>query len=332
MRTPRLLLLSACILLSGCSSSGVEALDSGSTITTASIVRPDVPLNAGAAPKAGRVSAEPAASRFASPQTPKESSRDAHEAELVALLNQPVPNRAQKAIIKHTVHKPKFADVKPIKFSVAEPKDYPVHGVDVSRWQGEIDWKTLKTQGANFAWIKATDGSDHLDPKFADNWRGAANAGIPRGAYHFFFWCSSASAQADWFIRNVPKVKGALPPVLDVEWNAHSKNCRTRPDAATVVAKMQVFLDKLERHYGQRPVIYTAPDFYADNLKGKFKGYTFWLRAVAQHPSEVYPGRPFGFWQYSGTGMSAGVTEKIDLNAFNGSKEAWNKWLKSNLR
>lgn len=247
-------------------------------------------------------------------------------------MNQPVPSRAQKAILKQTVHKPKFADVKPIKFSVASPKDYPVHGVDVSRWQGDIDWVTLKKQGANFAWIKASDGTDHMDPMFMENWRGAARAGIARGAYHFFYWCSLAEVQADWFIRNVPKEKGALPPVLDVEWNAHSKSCKTRPDQATVIAKMKVFLDKLERHYGQRPVIYTAPDFYADNLRGQFKEYTFWLRAVAEHPSKVYPGRPFGFWQYSGTGMADGVDHKIDLNAFNGSKEAWNKWLKSNLR
>ena len=65
-------------------------------------------------------------------------------------------------------------------------------------------------------------------------------------------------------------------------------------------------MDKLERHYGQRPVIYTAPDFYRDNLKGAFLDYPFWLRAVAQHPSKVYPGRKWLFWQYSGSGLSQG--------------------------
>ena len=75
--------------------------------------------------------------------------------------------------------------------------------------------------------------------------------------------------QADWFIRNVPRVAGALPPVIDVEWNGES-SCKRRPSRARVLEKMQVFMDKLEAHYGQRPIIYTAPDFYRDNLKGAF--------------------------------------------------------------
>ena len=64
-----------------------------------------------------------------------------------------------------------------------------MHGVDVSRWQGDIDWQTLKSQGANFVYIKATDGGDHLDPMFKRNWRAAEKAGLKRGAYHFFYWC-----------------------------------------------------------------------------------------------------------------------------------------------
>ena len=89
---------------------------------------------------------------------------------------------------------------------------------------------------------------------------------------------------------------------------------------------MQVFMDRLEAHYGQRPIIYTAPDFYRDNLRGHFKNYPFWLRAVAQHPSKVYPGRDFVFWQYSGSGLSQGVKGRIDLNVFNGSEAQWRRW------
>ena len=110
-------------------------------------------------------------------------------------------------------------------------------------------------------------------------------AGLKRGAYHFFYWCRTAGEQADWFIRNVPRVDGALPPVIDVEWNGES-SCKRRPSRDEVLEKMQVFMDKLERHYGQRPIIYTAPDFYRDNLKGAFPDYPFWLRAVAAAPVE----------------------------------------------
>ncbi|WP_283196060.1 GH25 family lysozyme [Rhizobium sp. AN80A] len=218
-----------------------------------------------------------------------------------------------------------FRDAKPINFGSASPQKLPVHGVDVSRWQGDIDWPKLRTQGANFAYIKATDGGDHLDPMFKTNWRKAKDAGLRRGAYHFFYWCRTAGEQADWFIRNVPRDPDALPPVIDVEWNGESA-CKRRPTRETVLEKMQVFMDKLENYYGKRPVIYTAPDFYADNLQGAFQNYPFWLRSVAAHPSKRYPGRKWVFWQYSGSGLSHGVEGKIDLNVFNGSPDQWMRW------
>ncbi|WP_310420795.1 GH25 family lysozyme [Mycoplana sp. BE70] len=224
------------------------------------------------------------------------------------------------------VYGQRFRDAKPINFGKTSPRNHAVHGVDVSRWQGEIDWVTLRQQGANFAFIKATDGGDHLDPMFRKNWQRAKDAGIKRGAYHFFYWCRTAGEQADWFIRNVPKEPGALPPVIDVEYNAES-SCKKRLSRAKVLEKMQVFMDKLERHYGQRPIIYTAPDFYADNLSGEFLDYPFWLRSVAAHPSKRYPGRKWVFWQYSGSGLSHGVSEKIDLNVFRGSVEDWHNWV-----
>ena len=80
-------------------------------------------------------------------------------------------------------------------------------------------------------------------------------------------------------------------------------------------------------HYGQRPIIYTAPDFYRDNLKGAFLDYPFWLRAVAQHPSKVYPGRKWVFWQYSGSGLAHGLKGRIDLNVFHGSEDDWHDWV-----
>lgn len=229
------------------------------------------------------------------------------------------PSRAQ-------IYGHRFRDAKPINFGSTSPRKLAVHGVDVSRWQGEIDWETLRTQGANFVYIKATDGGDHLDPMFKKNWRRAKEAGLKRGAYHFFYWCRTAGEQADWFIRNVPREANALPPVIDVEWNGES-SCKRRISPTRVREKMQVFMDKLERYYGQRPIIYTAPDFYRDNLKGEMLDYPFWLRSVAAHPSKVYPGRKWLFWQYSGSGLSEGVDGKIDLNVFNGNEGDWHDWV-----
>lgn len=243
----------------------------------------------------------------------------------VAMVVPDNPAMEEAPRTRSRVYSHRFRDAKPINFGKRSPRKLAVHGVDVSRWQGNIDWEKLRTQGANFAYIKATDGGDHLDPMFKKNWRRAEQAGLKRGAYHFFYWCRTAGEQADWFIRNVPREANALPPVIDVEYNGES-SCKRRLSAARVREKMQVFMDKLERHYGQRPVIYTAPDFYRDNLQGAFPNHPFWLRSVAAHPSKVYPGRKWLFWQYSGSGLSHGVDGRIDLNVFHGSEAEWHNW------
>ncbi|QLF69324.1 glycoside hydrolase family 25 protein [Peteryoungia desertarenae] len=244
------------------------------------------------------------------------------------LASQLVPFRRGQ---HHKVYGQRFSDAKPINFGKAAPQRHPVHGVDVSRWQGELDWPTLRKNGANFAFIKATEGGDHLDPMFKANWNAAKAAGVKRGAYHFIYWCRVASQQADWFIRNVPKDPDALPPVIDVEYNGES-SCRFRLSPREVREKMQVFMDRLERHYGKRPIIYATPDFYEDNLRGHFRDYPFWLRSVAAHPSVRYPERKWLFWQYSGTGLSQGAGGEIDLNVFYGSENDWQRFIHGKAR
>ena len=317
-----------CLGFAGCtSSSGIDGLvPRPSGEVTSSISRADAPLP----PEDVTVAAtEESYSDQPAPEAkPQDEPQDEPElpAKVVALVEPARPAAGAAVLDKQAIHPRRFRDAKPINFGKSSPRKLAVHGVDVSRWQGDIDWQKLRGQGANFVYIKATDGGDHLDPMFRKNWRAAARAGLRRGAYHFFYWCRTAGEQADWFIRNVPKVAGALPPVIDVEWNGES-SCKRRPSRAKVLEKMQVFMDKLEAHYGQRPVIYTAPDFYRDNLKGAFLDYPFWLRAVAAHPSKVYPGRKWVFWQYSGSGLSKGLRGRIDLNVFHGSEDAWHDWV-----
>jgi lysozyme len=310
----------ACLGIGACtSSSGIDGLGLSSE-TTSSIQRPNAPVVEQPTPPEAIVS---------QPETPvasEPSGGDDAPGEMNALVEPDQPKAAEAAYANIVINERRFRDAKPINFGKASPKQLAVHGVDISRWQGDIDWAKLRGQGANFVYIKSTDGGDHIDPMFRQNWRDAEKAGLKRGAYHFFYWCRTAREQADWFIRNVPKVKGALPPVIDVEWN-HTSSCKRRPSRENVIEKMQVFMDKLEAHYGQRPIIYTAPDFYADNLKGAFQDYPFWLRSVAAHPSKVYPGRKWLFWQYSGSGLSHGVDGHIDLNVFNGDENQWRRWL-----
>lgn len=223
---------------------------------------------------------------------------------------------------------PKFADADPVDFSAPKPSRFPVHGIDAARFQTSIDWNRARTNGANFAFLKATEGGDLLDPAFKDHWRGAGRAGVARGAYHFYYFCTAPEVQARWFIRNVPRTKGALPPVLDMEWNPFSPTCATvRPPAAEVQRQMRVWLKIVEAHYGQRPIIYTTPRFYAENNLRSFNGYDYWLRTTAKTPREAYPGQRWRFWQYSATGLIDGIAGEVDLNAFNGSRAEWNAWL-----
>jgi len=353
-------LFATCLVLAGCASnSGPENLVAGVNTqeTTGSVTQPVAPVPSVSVGKSSRIGApqQQMAAQMPAMSSVAVEQPEAHvetlawaghapdpqafrqqttvgmplpaERPIAAMMPvNPMPEATLRRGERMRIYGHRFRDAKPINFGRVTPRSYPVHGVDVSRWQGEIDWPMLRTQGANFAYIKATDGGDHLDPMFKTNWNRAKAAGIKRGAYHFFYWCRVASEQADWFIRNVPRDPDALPPVIDVEWNGQS-NCKQNISRARVLEKMQVFMDKLERHYGQRPIIYTAPDFYEDNLQGQFQDYPFWLRAVAQHPSKVYPGRKWVFWQYSGSGLSQGVNEKIDLNVFSGSEEQWHRWI-----
>lgn len=244
------------------------------------------------------------------------NAKDAAETEAIALAE------AKAQLVTY----PKYGDSDPHPWSGRKPWSYPVHGIDVSRWQGDIDWTRAAASGVSFAYIKATEGGDLLDPRFRAHWKDARRAGVRRGAYHYFYFCRPAAEQARWFIRHVPRDPQALPHVLDMEWTPHSRTCTRRPSGARVRAEADRFLDILEAHYGRHPVLYTTVDFYRDTGIGRLAGTEFWLRSVADHPRVTYPGAQWQFWQYTGTGRVPGIEGDVDLNVFGGSAERWLRW------
>jgi len=217
----------------------------------------------------------------------------------------------------------------PTVASLPRPVDYEIHGIDVSKYQGTIDWAAVRSSNVRFAWIKATEGGDYLDEKFEANWAGAEAAGIPRGAYHFMYWCRAAEEQAAWFLSHVPKDPYALPPVLDVEWNPQSKTCPRKPPRDVAIQMMKTILVAMEKAYGKKPVIYTSVDFHRDVMVGEFTRYPIWVRSVKYFPSVKYGDREWHFWQHTAEGQIRGITGYVDRNCFNGTPREWQAWLSS---
>ena len=212
--------------------------------------------------------------------------------------------------------------------SYPTPQDFPIHGIDVSKFQGLIDWDSVRASGVKFAWIKATEGGDYVDPMFWRNWQDAKAAGLPRGAYHFAYWCRSWQEEMAWFEANVPVESNALPPVLDAEATPDSKTCRRTLERRATLAEMQAMLDEMERHYHKKPMVYTTVDFYRAILgPAGLAAYPIWVRSTKYHPAVKYAGRPWHFWQYQSDGRVPGISGKVDRNAFFGDARQWRAFL-----
>ena len=196
------------------------------------------------------------------------------------------------------------------------PASGPLPGIDVSHWQGEIGWDAVADGGVEFAFIKATEGGDYTDPRFTANWAGARRAGALRGAYHFFRPQTDAMAQAAHFLRTVPLAPGDLPPVLDVE-------VTDGRSLDAVAAGVRTWLQEVERATGRRPILYTRASFWTAQMGEGFGGYPLWVA----HYGVASPNVPAGwsgwtFWQHSDAGRVEGISGGVDLDWFNGDREA----------
>jgi lysozyme len=202
----------------------------------------------------------------------------------------------------------------------------PIQGLDVARYQGNIDFRAARADGVHFVFIKGTEGKDYIDPMFYENWQRARESGMARGAYHFMTWCSLASEQAAWFIKMVPNDPDALPPVLDLEWNNHS-SCKNTHDRGEILEKVRVMLAAMEAHTGKLPIIYTDVAFHRDILAGEHFDNPFWLRSTAAEPHHKYNNRMWTFWQWTQTGTMSGIRTEVDRNVFYGDVEQWTLFL-----
>ena len=191
---------------------------------------------------------------------------------------------------------------------VRAPTNYPVHGIDVSHHQGAIDWSQVAASGrVHFAWIKATEGAGHTDRRFHENWKSARATGLAVGAYHYYSMCRTGASQAAHFIETVPREVDALPPAVDVE---SDPRCNRVPPA-DLAEQLGDYLDRVEAHYGVRPIVYATPWYRAELFPDV--SARAWSAAYTREPSS-----PWLFWQYTSRGRVAGIRWPVDRNVFRG--------------
>lgn len=185
---------------------------------------------------------------------------------------------------------------------------YPLRGVDVSAHNGDLDFEAMKADGVDFAYIKATEGTDFVDRNYVANAAGARRAGMPAGAYHFFRFDTDGEMQALNFLWALRGRDFALPPAIDVEeWG--------NPDGhatALIVERLRRMTATLEAH-GYRPVIYTNKDGYYRFVRGNFDSYPLWICSFTDPPLDRRA--RFDLWQYTHRGHVEGVPRAVDLNA-----------------
>ncbi|MBN2303740.1 MAG: LysM peptidoglycan-binding domain-containing protein [Anaerolineae bacterium] len=197
-------------------------------------------------------------------------------------------------------------------------------GIDVSHWQGAVRWGTVRANGVEFAFVKATEGDHFTDSRFADNWQGMKDAGIIRGAYHYFRGDKDVNGQVERFLDTVDLTALDIAPVLDVEGQGNEAVSNE-----TMVSGVRTWLEAVAQRTGRTPLIYTAMGYWNAHLTNQFGDYPLWVA----HWGIESPALPKGwddwtFWQYSDSGNLRGISSNVvDFNKFRGSRQDLEDWI-----
>lgn len=205
-------------------------------------------------------------------------------------------------------------------FGVSVPSGYPITGIDVSRYQGKIDWKKVKEMRSGkyqicFVFAKATEGLSYEDPQYKRNKKQCEEYDIPFGAYHYFIPSLNVTKQADFFAKNFKPQKGNLPPVVDIETTSNLNREQVRDS-------LKKFIKRIETKTGVRPIIYSYHKFYKEYLLDGYENYTIWLAHYG--PGKPHD-QPWTFWQFSEKSTISGIKHRVDLNVFKGDSAAFEK-------
>ncbi|TKG97843.1 LysM peptidoglycan-binding domain-containing protein [Peribacillus simplex] len=181
-----------------------------------------------------------------------------------------------------------------------------IKGIDVSHWQGAIDWEKVAQAGVKFVFIKATEGTSYSKLSyFKENAPQALAAGLKVGAYHYakFATVAEAKTEAAYFLDSISSFALNYPVVLDLEENKKKAKKKTLTDAAIA------FLEAIEEA-GYTSMLYTGKYFLENTLdESRLKKYALW---IARYNSTL--GRSTDIWQHSDSGKVSGISTKVDLN------------------
>jgi GH25 family lysozyme M1 (1,4-beta-N-acetylmuramidase) len=199
-------------------------------------------------------------------------------------------------------------------------------GIDVSDYQGDVDWSSVAAGGVQFAYIKATEGTSYRNPYFGSQYDGSFNAGLIRGSYHFARPdVSSGTTQADYFVKHGGGWSAdgqTLPGVLDIEYNPYGDSCY---DLSTddMASWVHDFANEYLAKTGRNVVIYTTADWWNTCTGGNtdFGGTNpLWVANYGVDSPALPSGwSSYTFWQYTDSATVSGVSGGSDENSFNGA-------------
>lgn len=190
-----------------------------------------------------------------------------------------------------------------------------IFGIDVSQYQGTIDWDNVEAIEEQFELkfvvVRATAGSNKVDLKFKKNWKNLTESMYIQGAYHYYRPDENSTDQANNFIKNVKLRKGHLPPILDIEKMPKGQSMEKLKEG------LQNWLSIVEKHYRVKPIIYTGEKYYEDFLQQDFPSYQFWI--ANYNPWKEKIEADYLMWQFTEKAKLHGINELVDVNVFNGS-------------
>lgn len=183
-------------------------------------------------------------------------------------------------------------------------------GIDVSHYQGQINWREVARNGkVKYAFMKVTESNTLVDNTFAYNVREARAVGIPVGCYHFFRPNVPGKAQLNHFIETVDMSEQDILPIIDIE-------IRGKQSLAVFQKNIRDFLEGFQRHYGFKPIIYASVNFYNDYLAGAFDDYKYMIAKYSEGIPQPKGPIEFVMWQYSSSGRVPGIRGNVDMSHF----------------